>query len=120
MLCLISGDMRDGGKDIAAVSCSSLDAVSVVDASLSCLVVHVKVAKVIVEIDRSRAQVTAQKCGVGCEDRGDVDMTLAAKGNAHTSEPFVKVSNHSRLALVGSELFEKRWRKEGGTSDHRY
>lgn len=51
MLRFISRDMRHGGKDIATVCRSSLDAVSVIDASLSCLVVHVKVAEVIVEID---------------------------------------------------------------------
>jgi hypothetical protein len=51
MLSLVGSDMGDGCKDIAAVSGSALDAVTVVDATLSSLVVDIEGAEVVVEID---------------------------------------------------------------------
>jgi hypothetical protein len=83
---------------------STLDAVTMVDATLSSLVVDVKVAQVVVKVNGSGTEVAAKEGGVGGEDGGDVDMTLAAESNAHTSEPLVEVSNDGSLFLVGSKL----------------
>lgn len=105
MFGLVSSDMGDGGKNIAAVGGGTLDAVTVVDATLSSLVVDVKVSQVIVKVDRSGTEVAAEKSGVGGEDGGDVNMTLAAEGNAHTGEPLVEVCNDGSLFLIGSKLF---------------
>lgn len=104
MLGLVSSDMGHGGKDIAAVSGSTLDAVAVVDATLASLMIDIKVAQVVVKVDGSGAEVAAEEGGVGSEDGGDVDMTLAAEGNTYTGKPLMEVSNDGSLLLVGSKL----------------
>lgn len=108
MLGFVSCDMRDGGEDIAAVSSSTLNAVSVVDATLACLVVDIKVPEVVVKVDGSSAKVSSEQGSVGGEDGGDVDMTLAAEGNAYTCEPFVEVGNNRCLLLMRHKLWTTR------------
>jgi hypothetical protein len=104
MLSFIGRDMRDGSKDIAAVCSSTLDAVSVVDATFASFMVDIKIPEVVIKVDGSSAKVTTEQGGVGGEDGGDVDMTLAAEGNTHTCEPFVKVSNDRCRFLMCNKL----------------
>src|SRR5690349_6826331 len=108
MLSFIGRDMGNSGKDIAAVSCCTFDTVTMVDASLACLVVNVKVPEVVVEIHRSGAQIAAEQGSMRGEDGRDVDMTLATQGNTHPGEPLVKVGNNSRVALISDKLDGKR------------
>ena len=110
MFGFVGGNMRDSGKDIAAVSSSTLDAVSVVDATLASLVVDIKVPEVVVKVDGSSAKVTSEQGSMGGKDGGDVDMTLAAEGNAHTCEPLVEVGNNRRLFLMRHKLWTTRMR----------
>lgn len=86
------------------MSCSALDTVSVVDTTLSGFLVHIKVPEVVVEIYIAGAEVASKKRSMGSEDGSDVDMTLTAEGNPDTGEPFVKVGDDGRLALVGNKL----------------
>lgn len=51
MFGLIGSDMRDGSKHISRVSSRSLNAVSVVDAALASLMVHIEVLQVVVKVD---------------------------------------------------------------------
>lgn len=112
MLSFVGGDMRDRGKDIAAVSSSTLDAVSVVDATLASFVVDIKIPEVVVKVDGSSTKVTSEQGSVGGEDGGDVDMTLAAEGDAHTCEPFVEVGNNRRSFLMCHKLWTTRMKKD--------
>jgi hypothetical protein len=41
---------------------------------------------------------------VGGEDGRDVDVTLTAERDTHSSKPFVEVGNHRRLLLMNNEL----------------
>ena len=104
MFGLVSSDVRDGCKDIAAMGCSTLDAVAVIDAALASLVVDIKVAEVVVKVHGAGTQVAAEQGSVCGEDGGDVDVTLAAQGNADACKPFMEVGNDSGLALVGHKL----------------
>ena len=51
MLCLIGGNVGDGGEDIGAVGSRAFDAISVVDTTLPRFVVDIKVLKIVVEVD---------------------------------------------------------------------
>lgn len=104
MLGFVGSDVRDSGKDVAAVGCGTLDTVTMVDTTLASFMVDVKVAKVVVKVDGPGTEVSSKQGGVGCEDGGDIDMTLAAQGDAHTSEPLVEVCDHGRSFLMGHEL----------------
>lgn len=104
MLRLVGGDVRDGGKDVGAVSSGSLDAVAVVDASLAGLVVDVKVGQIVVEVDGSRAEVATEKGGMGSEDGRYIDLPLAAERDGQAGQPFVKVSDDGALPLPRGEL----------------
>lgn len=55
------------------------DAVSVVDTALASLVVNVKVLEVVVEVDTTSAEVTAQKRRMGGENSGDIDVAFPAQ-----------------------------------------
>jgi hypothetical protein len=76
----------------------------VVNPSLASLVVHVKVLQVVVEIDASRAEVSAEQGRVGGEDGGHVDMALSAQRNGQTGLPFVEVGNDGLVGLASCEL----------------
>ena len=86
------------------MSCGALDTVSVIDTAFTSFLVHIKVPEVVVEIHITGAEVASKKRSMGSEDGGDVDMTLTAEGDRDTGEPFVKVGDDSRLALVGNKL----------------
>jgi len=58
---LVSGDVRDGSKDICAVCGRTADAISVVDTMLSGSMIDVKVLKVVVKVDRASTQVSAEE-----------------------------------------------------------
>jgi hypothetical protein len=51
MLAFVCSNVGDGSEDIASVSGSALDAIPMVDTTLSSLSIHVKVLQIIVEID---------------------------------------------------------------------
>jgi hypothetical protein len=104
VLRLEGGDVRDGGEDIAGVSGSSLNAVSVVDATLAGLGVDVKVLQVVVEVHGAGAEVSAEKGGVCGEDGRDINAALLAEWQGDTSKPLMKVSNDSLLPLVTDKL----------------
>ena len=79
---------------------SALDAIPVVDATLSCLRVYIKPLQVVVEIDRASAKVSAQKGCVGREDGGDIYAPPFTKRKTNTSQPFVEMRDHSFLLLM--------------------
>lgn len=108
VLSFIGGDMRNSCKDVAAVGCCTFDTVSMVDASLACFMVHVKVPEVVVEIYGSGAEIATEQGGMRGEDGRDVNMTLATQGNSHAGEPLVKVGNDSSAAIISDELDGKR------------
>lgn len=60
MLALEGGDVRDRCKDVRGMCSGPFDAVSVVDAALPGLGIHVKVVEVVVEVDRTGAKVAAE------------------------------------------------------------
>lgn len=82
VLGLVGGDVRHGGENVGRVGSRPLNAISVVDASLSGLGVHVEALQVVVEVDRAGAQVSAQQSSVCGEDGGAVDSSLLHRGRA--------------------------------------
>jgi len=78
----------------------------VVDSALASLVVDVKVLEVVVEVDATRAEVTAEQGSVGGEDGGDINVTLAAEGNGKASLPLVEVGNNGSVSAARRELWD--------------
>lgn len=105
VLALVCGNVGYGGEDISAVRRTPLDAVAVVDSTLARLVVDVEVGQVVVEVNRSSAEVATEESGVGGEDGGNVNVTLAAEGDSETGLPLVKVGDDGLAALARRELY---------------
>ena len=99
MFCLIGSNVRDGSKDIGAVGSRAFNAISVVDTTLPRFVIDIEVLKIIVEIDRASAEVSAQECSMSCENSGDIDVPLPAERNGNASLPFVEVRNDRGMKL---------------------
>ena len=70
-----------------------------VDTALAGLVINVKVLEVIVEVDTPRAEVTAQKRRVGCENGSHIDVAFPAQGYGYTSLPFVEMGYYDLVEL---------------------
>lgn len=100
MLALVCGDMRNGGEDIGGVRSGALDAVSVVNASLSGFSIHIKVLEVIVEVDRASTEVATEKGGMRGENGGHVDAAPLAERYCYTCKPLVELDNDGPLLLM--------------------
>ena len=100
VLALVGGDVGDGCKDIGGMCCAAFDAVAVVDTSLARLGVAVKVLQVVVEIDRTGAEVAAEKGSVSGEDGGHIDLALLTQGESNTRKPLVELCDDSSFFLV--------------------
>lgn len=79
-----------------------------VNTPLAGLVVDVKVLQVVVEVNTSRTEVSAEQSSVGGEDGGDVDMPLSAEGDSETSLPFVEVGDDGGLSFSARELMSAK------------
>ena len=75
-----------------------------IDSTFACFVVDVEVLKVVVEVDASRAKVSAEQCGVSCEDGGNVDVTFSKKRNSETCLPFMEMGYDSSFELTSDIL----------------
>ncbi|KAH6611194.1 hypothetical protein Trco_001214 [Trichoderma cornu-damae] len=75
MLRFKGGDVRDCREDVARMSGGTLDAIPMVDATLSCLGIDVKVLEMVVEINRAGTEVSPQKSGMGGEDGRNVNSS---------------------------------------------
>ena len=98
--------------------CRALNAVTMIYPTLACLMVDVKILKIVVEIDTSSAKVSAKEGCMGSKDRGDVYVALAAQGDGETRLPLVKVGDNGRCELPCDVLCSKpsvnRYLGEGG------
>lgn len=108
MFGLKSSDMRNGGENVSTMGSASLYTIAMIDAPLACLVIDVKILKIVVEIHASCAEIAAKKCGVCCEDGCDIDVTLSTEGNSEACLPFVEMGNDRRRELSGYILREIR------------
>lgn len=106
VLTLVSCDVGDSGKDIGRVGCSSLNAVAVVDTTLSSFSIDIEVLQVVVKIDGSSAKISAEKGSVGGKYGGDINATLLAERKGYTSQPFVELDDNCFSLLVVDKL---RW-----------
>ena len=104
MLALVGGDVRNSGEDITRVGSRALDAVSMVDATLAGLGVHIEPLKVVVEVDGAGAQVSPQKRGVGGEDGGHIDAALLAERQTNAGKPLVEMGDDGLFLLVANVL----------------
>lgn len=66
-------------EDISAMSCRTLDAVSVVDAALSSLMIYIEVLQIVVKVYGASTKVATEEGCVCREDGGDIDMPLTAE-----------------------------------------
>lgn len=85
MLGFIGGDVGYSGKDVGAVSSTAFNTVTMVDATLTSLLIDIKVGEVVVEINRASTEVTAQKSSMSGEDCTNVKMTLLDQRHCYTS-----------------------------------
>lgn len=104
MLTLICGDVGDSCEDIGGVRSSALNAVSVVDTTLSGFSIHVEELQVVVEIDGAGTQIAAEEGSVRGEDGRHVDAPLLAQGEGDTREPLVELGNDCSLLFVENIL----------------
>lgn len=104
MLALVCRYVGNRGEDVACVGSGTLDAVPVINAALACLGVHVEMLQVVVEIDRTGTEVTAQQCRVRSEYGRDIDLSLFGKRQRDAGQPFVKMRDDRSLFLVGHKL----------------
>lgn len=104
MLTLVCCNVGHGSKDVASVSSSALNAVTVVDTAISSLRIHIKILQVIIEINRASAKVSPEECGMGSKDSGDIDAALFAQWQSYTRQPFVDVSNNCLFLFMGDKL----------------
>lgn len=65
-------------ENVGTVGSSSLDAVTMVNASISGLLVHIKVAKAVVEVDGASTQISPQQSCVSCKDCRNINSTTLA------------------------------------------
>jgi hypothetical protein len=100
MLSLICGDMRDRGEDVSAVRRGSLDTVAMVDTTLASFMINVEVLQVIVKVNTSSAEITAQECSMSREHGGQVDMSLPAERDREARLPFVEVGDDGLLKIT--------------------
>lgn len=84
VLTLKGRNVRDRREDIGTVRSSPLNAVTVVDATLSGLGVYIKVLQIVVEIDGAGTEVATKESSVGREDGGQIHVTLLGQGEGHT------------------------------------
>jgi hypothetical protein len=108
VLRLVRRDVRNRREDIGAVRRAPFDAVPVVDPPLARFVVDVEEGEVVVEVDRTGAEVTTEEGRVGGEDGGNVDVALPAERNTETRLPLMEVGDDGLGPLASREL---RWKK---------
>ena len=102
--------MGNGRENVCAVSGRALDAVAVIDSALARFMVDVEVLEVVVKVDGAGAEVAAEEGGVGGEDGGDVDVSLAAEGDGEAGLPFVEVGDNGAVELARDVLWSGRVR----------
>ena len=79
-----------------------------VDAAFARLMIDVEVLEVIVKVDATRAKIATQKSRVGCEYRGDIDVTLPAERYGHANLPLMEMSDYGLGELSRDVLYEGR------------
>jgi hypothetical protein len=99
MFRLVGGDMRDSREYVCTMSGGSFDAVSVINASFACLVIDVKVLKVVVKVNAPGAEIATEKGRVGSKDCRDINVPFATQRNGESCLPFVEMGDHSRVEL---------------------
>jgi len=110
MFSFICSDVRDGGEDICTVCRGAFDAISVIDTTLSGFVINVKVLKVVVKVNGSSTQVSAQKGRVCRENRGDIDVPVPTERNGDPCLPFVEMC-HDSGAELPRKILDRREKK---------
>jgi hypothetical protein len=77
VLRFVGSDVRHSGENISTVGGRTFDAVPMIYASFPCLMVNIKILKVVIEVDAARAKIAAKQRSVCGENCCDVDMSLS-------------------------------------------
>lgn len=85
MFRFVRRDVRDSREDVRGMCGCSFDTVSMVDTSLSGLMVDIEVLEVVVEVDTTGTKISSEQGCVSGEDCRDVDSPLSTEGQGHTS-----------------------------------
>lgn len=104
VLTLESRDVRNRREHVAAVSSSTLNAVTMIDSALSGFRIHVEILEVVVEVYATSTEVTSQESGMRGEDRRDVDSPLATQRKSDSRKPFVKVGDDRLVSFATYKL----------------
>ena len=81
-----------------------LYAVAVVDASLPSLSIAIEVLEIIIEVDRTGAEVPPKKRGVSRKDCCYIYPSLLRQRQRDSGQPFVEMGNDSLFLFMGDEL----------------
>jgi hypothetical protein len=104
MFAFVSSDMGNGCKYVASMCCSSLDAIAVINSSFTSLRIHIEVLEVVVEVDRSGAEIASKESCMRGEDSGNIDSASLAERERDAREPLVEMGNDSFILLVRDKL----------------
>lgn len=104
MLALVRRYVRNGRKYVSAMGSRTLDAVSVIDPSFSCFMVDIEVLEVVIEVDGTSAEVSAEQGGMRCKYCRYVDMALTTERDSEASLPFMEMGNDGGVKLTRDVL----------------
>lgn len=104
MLALVRRNMRHGSEHVRTVCSRAFNAVSVIDATLASFMVHIKVLEIVVEVDGTSAEISAEEGCMRCEHSCHIDVALAAKRYGETCLPLMEMGNDSCMCLAGDVL----------------
>ena len=106
MLTLERSDMRDCGEDICRMGCSTFDAISVINPSLSSFSINIEILEIIVKIDGASAEISPEDSCMRREYRCQIHMPSLSQGKSNPSKPFVKVGDSCMLCVPRNKLHE--------------
>ena len=90
------------------MGCTSLNTVTVVDATFASFMINVEILKIVVEVDRAGTEITAEQGSMGGKHRCDIDVPLAQERDGETSLPLVEVGDHGLVELACDILYGAR------------
>lgn len=82
----------------------SLDAIPVVNTTLSGFGIDIEILQIVVEVNRASTQISPKERCMSCENSCHVNAPLLGKGQGNTGEPFVEVGYDRFFLLVADKL----------------
>ncbi|KAH3662104.1 hypothetical protein OGAPHI_006285 [Ogataea philodendri] len=104
VLTFVCGNVGNSGEDVCRVRSRPFNAVPMIDASFSSLVVDVELIQVVVKVHTSRTEVSSQQSCMGREDGCAIDFPLSTERNGHASKPLMGMQDDCLLCLMATKF----------------